>query len=151
MPVQLRPRIWTASGTTHAPLETQRAAIYSLAQAIGPLSDTKLSKTFDDVLMGPNAVPGRHDTNYPQSHPSGTSGRGVLASSLTTEQQALVKTAIEAWVNTVNSTTPATCSRPARARRLAKTYLAYSGSTTLGTEGSYVRTELEPASALSLS
>ena len=38
---------WTASGTTHAPLETQRAAIYGLAHVLGNLSGAKLSETFD--------------------------------------------------------------------------------------------------------
>src|SRR5271166_1538727 len=135
----VEPRTWTASGTTHAPLETQRAAIYNLAQVLGTLPAAKLSGTFDDVLMGPNGT-GNHDTNYPQNYPSGTSGRGVLASSLTTAQQALVKTAIEAWVNNMNSTIASDLlSAYENDSALAQTYVAYSGSTKLDTQGSYVR------------
>ena len=135
----VEPRTWTASGTTHAPLETQRAAIYNLAQVLGTLPAANLSGIFDDVLMGPNGT-GNHDTNYPQNYPSGTSGRGVLAASLTTAQQALVKTAIEAWVNNMNSTIASDLlSAYESDSALAQTYVAYSGSTTLDTQGSYVR------------
>ena len=135
----VEPRTWTASGTTHAPLETQRAAIYNLAQVLGTLSGAKLSGTFDDVVMGPNGT-GNHDTNYPQNYPTGTSGRGVLASALTTAQQALVKTAIEAWVNNMNSTLASDLlSAYESDSALAQTYVAYSGSTTLDTSGSYAR------------
>jgi hypothetical protein len=136
----VEPRTWTASGTTHAPLETQRAAIYNLAQVLGTLPAAKLSKIFDDMLMGPNGVPGRHDTDYPQSYPAGISGRGVLASSLAATQQGLVKTAIEAWVNTVHSTIASDLlSAYESDSALAQTYVAYSGSMTLDTQGSYVR------------
>ena len=135
----VEPRTWTANGTIHAPLETQRAAIYNLAQVLGTLSVAKLSGTFDDVVMGPNGT-NNHDTNYPQSYPTGTSGRGVLASALTTAQQALVKTAIEAWVHNMNSTLASDLlSAYESDSALAQTYVAYSGSTTLDTSGSYVR------------
>jgi hypothetical protein len=136
----VEPPTWTASGTTHAPLETQRAAIYGLAQVLGTVPAAKLSEIFDDVLMGPNGIPDRHDTNYPQSYPTGISGRGVRTSSLTAPQQALVKTAIEAWVNTMNSTIASDLlSAYESDSALAQTYVAYSGSTTLDTPDSYVR------------
>ena len=50
---------WTVSGTTHAPLETQRAASYGLAHVPGNLSGAKLSETFDDMLMGPIHLAGQ--------------------------------------------------------------------------------------------
>jgi hypothetical protein len=88
------------SGSAHAPLEAQRLAVSNLAIALQADTTTatsaKLSGTFTDVIMG---VTSSGDSNYGSlSWP--TSGRGALYSSLTSAEQALVKAAIEAWVNT---------------------------------------------------
>ena len=96
------PTNWTdSSGVAHAPNDTQRAAVSALATAIQADSSVSTAAlipgTFLDVLMGPT---GSGDTSYPIAYPNGTTGRGVLYSALSTTQKSLVKTAIEAWVNT---------------------------------------------------
>ena len=92
----------TSSGTPHAPMETQRVAVSSLASALvadsAVVSVAKLLTTRTDLLMGPTSA---GDTRYRAvGYPTGTSGRGVLASKLSTAQQAAVQAVIQAWVNT---------------------------------------------------
>ncbi len=101
----------TTGGTAYGALEPQRAAVDALATAI--LADTtsataaKLSGSFSDVVYGINTGSGS-DSNFPFSsavgnsvvYPTGTTGRGVLYSSLGAAEQADVKAAIEAWVDT---------------------------------------------------
>ncbi len=101
----------TTGGTAYGALEPQRAAVDALATAI--LADTtnasaaKLSGSFSDVVYGINTSSGS-DSNFPFSstagnsvvYPTGTTGRGVLYSALGTAEQAAVKAAIEAWVDT---------------------------------------------------
>lgn len=141
------PMNWTdTGGVAHAPLEPQRASMVALLTSIGSLADAKLSGTFSDILNGPTGGgPGGGsggDTKYPStlSYPTGTTGRGVLVSTLSAEQKALVKTAIEAWVK--NSATPVSNALLAvyeSDEALAETYVGYSGSTDLSTRSSYVR------------
>jgi hypothetical protein len=97
----VEPPNWTASSVAHAPLETQRAAVSALAIALqadsAVSSSALLSSTFTDVIMGVGSD--GHDSNYPLTYPSGTSGRGVLYTSLTTAEKTAVITAIEAWLD----------------------------------------------------
>jgi len=90
----------SSSGTAHAPLETQRQAMFNLAEAIQADASTaavgKLTGTFSDVVMG---VSNNGDSNFKTlTYP--TFARGVSYTSLGTSQKTLVKTAIRAWVNT---------------------------------------------------
>ena len=101
----------TTGGTAYGALEPQRAAVDTLTVAI--LADTtnasaaKLSGSFSDVVYGINSGSGS-DSNFPFSasdgnsvvYPTGTTGRGVLYSALGSAEQADVKAAIEAWVDT---------------------------------------------------
>lgn len=135
----VEPPSFTVSGTTYTVLEKQRAAAYALGQTLTSNSSAKLSGTFDDVVMGVNSSTG-HDTNYPQTYP--TSGRGVLYSSLSSAQQALVKTFIEAWVNDQNSTTASTLLALYESDdALAQTYVGYSGTGAFTTQGDYIRVD----------
>jgi hypothetical protein len=90
----------TSSGTAHAPMERQRAAMYNLAESIYSDSTTsaaaKLAGTFTDVLMGAS---GNSDANY-KSLVYPTSARGLQYTAMTATQKAYVRAAIEAWVNT---------------------------------------------------
>ena len=92
-----------SSGTLRAPLETQRAAVSALATSLqADNTGAKLSGTFSDVVMG---VTNSGDGNFPfigttPTYPTGTTGRGILYTSLTTTEKAQVKAVIEAWVNT---------------------------------------------------
>lgn len=134
----VEPKSFTVSGTTYTVLEKQRAAAYNLTQSLSGNTSAMLSGTFDDVLMGVGSS--GHDTNYPQTYP--TSGRGVLYSSLSTTQQALVKTFIEAWINDQNSTVASTLlSTYEDSTALANTYVAYAGTNSLTTQGDYIRVD----------
>ncbi len=135
----VEPPSFTVSGTTYAVMEKQRAAAYNLGQTLTSNSSAKLSGTFDDVVHGANGSTS-HDDNYPQSYP--TSGRGVLYSSLSTSQQALIKTFIEAWVNDQNSTIASPLlSTYEDSTALASTYVGYSGTGAFTTQGDYIRVD----------
>ena len=106
---------WYKIATTHrAAMETQRAAVSNLATALQADSALKgsalLSGTFSDIVQGVAGSSG--DTGFPATYPTGTTGRGVLFSSLTTAEQTtlkpLVKATIEAWVSNVPSDVAAT-------------------------------------------
>jgi uncharacterized protein (TIGR03437 family) len=132
------PAIYTVHATTYAPLDKQRAAMYALNQTLLNNSSAKLSGTFDDVVMGVGQS--GIDTNYPQTYPSGTTGRGVLASTLSADQQALIKKAIEAWVSDMD---PATATELLSIYEdntsIANTYVGYSGTGSMVTVGDYIR------------
>ncbi|WP_267419160.1 DUF3500 domain-containing protein [Sphingomonas sp. GC_Shp_1] len=90
----------STAGTQHAPVETQRLAAYNLAQALQAnstfASGALLSGTYNDVVAGAN---GNTDSNFGSlSYP--TANRGLLYTSLDSTTQALVKSLIEAYVNT---------------------------------------------------
>ncbi|PHV10026.1 immunoglobulin domain-containing protein [Chitinimonas sp. BJB300] len=78
-------------------LESQRAAVHRLATAIQANSTTaaiaKLSGSFTDITMGISSNDKR--PTYP------TADRGIQYTALSANQQAYVKAAIEAWVNTL--------------------------------------------------
>lgn len=133
----VEPPSFTASGTTYTVMEKQRAAAYALGQTLTSNSSAKLSGTFDDVVHGANGSTS-HDDNYPQAYP--TSGRGVLYSSLSTSQQALINTFIEAWVNDQNSTIASSLLATYEdSTALASTYVGYSGTGAFTTQGDYIR------------
>jgi hypothetical protein len=135
----VEPKTWN-DGTAHAPLENQRAALTALLSSLSSSSAAKLSGTYSDLLTGPPA--GSGDTKYPNSlnYPTGASDRGVLGSTLTSEQKALVKTAIEAWAkNPADPNANALLGLYESDDALNSTYIGYSGSADLSTQGSYVR------------
>lgn len=137
--IGVEPKSFTLNGATITALEKQRAAAYALSQTLTSNTSAKLSGTFDDVLMGVNGSTG-YDTNYPQTYP--TTGRGVLYSSLSTAQQALVKTFIEAWVNDQNTTTAAPLLALYESdAALTQTYVGYTGTGALTTQGDYIRVD----------
>ncbi|WP_321816653.1 MULTISPECIES: DUF3500 domain-containing protein [unclassified Paraburkholderia] len=120
----------SSSGTQHAPLETQRAAVYNLAttlQANGNYtSSAKLSGTYNDVVAG--AV-NSADSNYGAlAYP--TTNRGILYSSLDTTTQSYVRALIEAYVNTMPSDIATSLlSTYESSTALASTYVGYSPGT----------------------
>ncbi|MET0386630.1 MAG: DUF3500 domain-containing protein [Polyangiales bacterium] len=142
----VEPTTWTdGDGEEHAPLEVQRASMVALLAAVSDNADAKLSGTFSDLVNGPTGGPGGGsggDTNYPDSldYPTGTTGRGVKVGTLTAANQALVKTAIEAWAkNVAEPVSRALLDVYESDAALADTYVGYSGSADLTTQASYVR------------
>lgn len=134
----VEPPSFTVSSVTYNVMEKQRAAAYALGQTLTSNSSAKLSGTFDDVVHG--VASSGHDTNYPAAYP--TSGRGVLYSSLSATQQALVKSFIEAWVNDQNTTTASTLLALYESDiALASTYVGYSGTGAFTTQGDYIRVD----------
>ncbi|MGI4945976.1 MAG: DUF3500 domain-containing protein [Janthinobacterium lividum] len=123
-----------------APIETQRAAVYSVLSAIQSDSNAaaaaKLAGSFDDVTMGISSTSsGNNDTNYPfnsavettELYPTGVTNRGVLYPALSPAEQKLVLTAMAAWVNTQKSDIATELlSVYTSADALAQTYVAYS-------------------------
>jgi hypothetical protein len=135
----VEPTTWTDS-TMHAPLEEQRASSVALLTSVSSKTESKLTGTFSDLLMGPPA--GQGDTKYPTSlpYPTATTGRGVLVGSLGAEQKTLVKTAIEAWVkNTADPIATSLLAQYESDDALNQTYVGYAGNADLTTQGSYLR------------
>ncbi|GJG88946.1 hypothetical protein tb265_41270 [Gemmatimonadetes bacterium T265] len=128
--VGLEPQTFTSGGTTYAPLAGRRDAMYAVLASLSAsqLASAKLTSSFSDVLLGPG-----QDGNFP-AH------QGLQGSSLTSAQLALVKPAIEPWVNALPPAEAAQLlSLYESDAALASTYVAWSGASTPTVQGSYVR------------
>lgn len=129
------PALYNVAGTLYFPMKGPRDAAYALTRSVYGNSSALLSGTFDDVLMGSSG-----NDSYPHTFP--TTGRGILYTSLTSAQQAQVKAMIEAWVNDMDNTTASSLlSGYESADALANTYVGYSGTGTLTTQGDYIRVD----------
>jgi hypothetical protein len=129
------PAMYNVAGTLYLPMQGPRDAAYALTRSVYGNSAALLSGTYDDVLLGSSGVDA-----YPHTYP--TTGRGIPYTSLTSAQQAQVKTVIEAWVNDMDSTTATSLlSTYEDATALANTYVGYSGTGTLTTQGDYIRVD----------
>jgi hypothetical protein len=136
-----------AGDTAYEPLATQSDAMSKLARAIEKHPEAKLSGTFTDVVKGvvvvsvPGQMPtGGTDTGFPMSYPEGATDRGIPYVSLSPDEQALVRAALESYA----SLPGAAITRPLVAAyespdALAKTYVGYAGRPDLAAQGSYVR------------
>lgn len=131
---------FTQSGTTYDPMSAQRTAMSNLGAALTSYSGAKLSGTYADILFGANGT-GSIDNTCPRAYSSVTE-HGLLYSSLSSTDQALVQTAIKTYV-----TTQATeyyddlLSAYLSSTALAQTYVAYSGTGTVTANGNYFRIE----------
>ena len=127
----------STNGVTYQAMEKQRAAMYSLSQAVYGTSAAVLSGTFDDVVHGIDGST-HIDSDFPAAYPA--TGRGVLYSALTTTQQALIKNVIAAWTGDQNTTMSAALySAYTTDAALAATYVGYSGDGTLIKDNDYIR------------
>ncbi|MBB3111860.1 hypothetical protein FHS18_003928 [Paenibacillus phyllosphaerae] len=130
--VGVEPLSFTAAdGATYTPLAVRHDTMYDMLQSLSDeqTEAAKLSKTFDDVLVGPGK-----DSAFP------TESEGVAVSELSADQQALVKKAIEAWVNdTQSDIANELLDVYLSTESLGQTNIAWSGSTELNTHASYVR------------
>lgn len=136
----VEPTSWD-DGTTHAPLEAQRATVVALLATLTGTADAKLSGTYSDLIAGPANQNGKGDSRYPNlGYPTGTIGRGVAGSSLSTAQRALLKTTLEAWVkNVADPISSVLLAQYESDAALDATFVAYSGSADLSTQASYFR------------
>ena len=130
---------FTLNGTTFDPMAAQRTAMSDLASALASYSGALLSGSFDDILFGANGS-GGIDGTLPKSYPTGTSGRGVLYSSLSSADQAKVQAVVTSYVNTSASEMAGSLlTAYLDDTALASTFVAYAGATTVATQGAYFR------------
>ena len=131
---------FTQDGTTYDPMEAQRTAMSNLGASLTSYSSAKLSGTYSDILFGANGS-GNIDGTCPRSYSSVTE-HGLLYSSLSSTDQALVQAAIKAYVNTqATEYADDLLGAYLSDTSLASTYVAYSGSGTVTTNGNYFRIE----------
>ena len=134
--IGVEPTSFTYSGAAYTPLGDQKTAVTNLLSSFSTtqLASAKLSGSFGDLFLGAGQ-------DARSNFPTGTTGRGILTSSLTTAQQALVKSAINAWVK--NSPLSSTYTSVYEAE-LASTYVGYAGNgsapgTVFTAQGDYLR------------
>ncbi|ATJ88209.1 DUF3500 domain-containing protein [Ralstonia solanacearum] len=131
---------FTLNGTTYDPMAAQRTAVSNLGTALTAYAGAKLSGTYADLLFGANGA-GNIDGTCPRDYASVTE-HGLLYTSLSASDQALVQAVIASYVNT-QATEYATDLLNAYlgTAALAQTYVAYAGSGTVTTKGDYFRIE----------
>lgn len=153
----VEPTNWTDDdGAEHAALEAQRSAMADLTAAISGMDGAELDGTFSDLVNGPTSNGGgggpgasgdsmdTSDTNaeLTLTYPTGSEGRGVNVSTLSEDEQELVKTAIEAWVmNVADPISSVLLEAYESEEAFEDTYVGYSGSVDLTTNASYVRVD----------
>ncbi len=84
-------------GTTYEPLGDEGSSMSAMFDALssGELATAKLSGNFSDVVVGPAEYGTGSSAAAKAKFPTGANRTGVLVSSLTADQQALVTAAIE--------------------------------------------------------
>ena len=133
----VEPVVYPVGQDLYLAMDGPQKAAYGLTQSVYGNSSALLTGTFDDVVMGVNGGTAI-DTNYPQTYPA--SGRGVLYSTLTQEEQHQVREMIEAWVKDIDPSTGQALLRAYEdPTALANTYVGYAGGGTLAVQGDYLR------------
>lgn len=131
---------FTVSGTTYDPMQAQRTAMSNLGAALTSYSGAKLSGTYSDLVFGANGS-GGIDGSCPRDYDSVTD-HGLLYSSLSSSDQALVQAVIASYVDTqATSYADELDDAYLSSTALASTYVAYSGTGTVTTKGNYFRVE----------
>ncbi|MGW2824735.1 DUF3500 domain-containing protein [Streptomyces sp. NPDC001443] len=128
--VGVEPSSWTGSdGTTYAPLKGMRDGMLAMLSSLSTtqLAQAKLSQSFGDVLLGP-----AKDGTFPATK------QGLLVSQLSDAQKQLVLAALTPWVKVADDTTAASLLATYQSE-LDATYISYSGSSALSSQGDYVR------------
>ncbi|QIP14186.1 DUF3500 domain-containing protein [Spirosoma aureum] len=119
----------TAANRTYQAFEQERVAFAAMLTGLSTAEQTtaKLSGTFSDLVLGPG-----QDSKFP------TTKVGLQVGTLSSDKQALVLNAIKLYVNDLDATTAATILAKYTSE-LANTYIAYSGTTAVGSQNDYVR------------
>ena len=89
---------FTVGGESYAPLQDDGEAMFGLFDGMdaGTLASAQMSGSYNDVLLGPDEY--GTGSSAAVEFPTGANREGVLVSSLSDQEQALVSAAIEAWV-----------------------------------------------------
>lgn len=138
---------FTINGATYQPMSDEGAAIAGIFQSLSTsdLATAYLSgQTFADVLIGPVEYGSGSTAAVTAKYPTGANRTGVLVSSMSAEQQALVTTAIEAWVDDFDpAISDALVAAYTSADAFADTYVAWGGTQSAGVDvdvnGTYMR------------
>jgi hypothetical protein len=142
------PITFEMQGKQHAPLSRQSEAMSALAIALSARPQAKLAGTFTDVVKGVVVTPGAAggpptggtDTGFPQQYATGTNDRGVKVSTLSPEERALVRTAIESYAQLPGKAIArAALDSYLTEAALNDAYVGFAGSPDFSTAGSYVR------------
>ena len=124
-------------GKAYEPLADQTRAMRNLSRMLEAYPQAKLEGTFRDVTRGPTNA---GDVNFPLTYPTGTTGRGVRYADLTNDRKALVRAAMQAWVELPSQAISRPLMRDYTSdAALAETFIGVSGASSLDTPGGYVR------------
>jgi Protein of unknown function (DUF3500) len=120
---------FTMNGRENQPLVQERDAFATLLKSLSPeqQASAEMKGTFTDVIAGPqndDAIPAKQE--------------GISVATLSTEQQALVVTAIETYVGDIDATNAAVIMAKYKSE-LPKTVIGFSGTTALNSENDYFR------------
>lgn len=130
--VGVEPTSWTDSdGASHAPLEDMKTAMVAMLAGLSTAEQAKakISATYSDIVLGPGA-----DGKFP------TAKQGLVASGLTADQKKLILAAIKPWVVNADDAT-ATSLMSTYESEIDKTYIGWSGHTTMTNHADYVRVD----------
>ncbi|MFT3699967.1 MAG: DUF3500 domain-containing protein [Kofleriaceae bacterium] len=136
---------FTENGTSYQPLADEGAAMLAIFTSLDStsLSTGHLSGTFGDVVVGPVEYGTGSSAAAKAKYPTGANRTGVLVSSLSATQQALVTTAIQAWAGDFDSSISSSLIDDyTSAAAYADTYVAWGGtgsSPDVDTSGTYFR------------
>jgi hypothetical protein len=112
-------------------MQSKKSAMYAMINSLDATQKASAQLTgvtFDDLLLGPG-----QDDVFPAP-------QGIAVSSLSASQQALVKAAMEAWVNDAPAAVAAATLPAYEAdSSLTHTYVSWATSTDSTVSGSYVR------------
>ena len=126
----IEPKYYTVNSVLKAPLVEEHNNMVNMLQSL-TTAEQEIAKitnqTFSDVVLGPG-----EDGNFPATKV------GLRVGTLTDAQQALVKSAIEPWIEDADDAT-ADSFRTIYANELDSTYIAYTGHTALDSNTNYVR------------
>lgn len=136
---------FTIDGGSHEPMTPEGAALVAMFSALSAteLSSAYLSgQQFADVLLGPDEYGTGSYANV--VFPTGANRKGVLVSSLTAAQQALVTAAIEEWVSDYDpEVADALVAEYTSASAYSDTLIAWAGTEAQGVDpdvnGTYMR------------
>ncbi|HEY4241439.1 MAG TPA: DUF3500 domain-containing protein [Kofleriaceae bacterium] len=136
---------FTENNVTYQPLADEGAAMLAIFTSLSStdVATGHLSGTFGDVVVGPVEYATGSSAAAKAKYPTGANRTGVLVSSLTSAQQALVTAAIEEWAGNFDSSfSDALIADYTSATAYQDTYIAWGGSGTspsVDTSGTYFR------------
>ncbi|GAB4038862.1 DUF3500 domain-containing protein [Spirosoma gilvum] len=119
----------TAANRTYQAFEQERVAFAAMLTGLSSAEQTtaKLSGTYNDLVLGPG-----QDGKFPATK------SGLQVGTLSSDKQALVLAAIKLYVNDLSASTSAAVLTKYTSE-LANTYISYSGTTAMSSQGDYVR------------